>query len=229
VRTWSQLTDFNQGLLPYVPLLVLGAGFAAVRLAWLRDWRGLLLAAGAVAVAAGAQVSRNWNSGCDGLQRYLVWVLPLAAGVAVAGIGPGRRLAVFAAVAVVAHAALMQVYERTGAVPASYLRHTAVAEWVLTHYPEAYPAEPEVFVERTRRHDNWPMTPVEFPVGFARPDGTVSKMLLDPASVERVATRYDVDPAYLAELRERAARETGLFYAHPPRGAVKVRPSSETP
>src|SRR5205823_2746815 len=135
-----QWTDFNQGLLPYVPLLVLGVGFAAARLAYLRDARGLLLLLGTLAVMVGTQVSRNWNSGCDGLQRYLVWVLPLLAGVAVVGVGGGRRLWAFAATAVVAHATLMQTYQRTGAIPAGYLSHTAVAEWVLTHCPEAYRA-----------------------------------------------------------------------------------------
>jgi hypothetical protein len=96
---------------------------------------------------------------------------------------------------------------------------------VLTHHPRAYWVEPEVFVERGQHRDGWPHVPADFPIGFARPDGTISKMLLGPSEVDRVPVRYEVTPEFLAELRERAGRERGLFYVHPPHGAVRVRPA----
>jgi hypothetical protein len=225
VRTWGLLTDFNHGLVPFAPVLVVGAGAGAVRLAYTRNVRGLILLAGGVGVALGVQVAHNWNSGCDGLQRYLVWMVPVAAGVAVEGLaGARRRLAGLAAVAVVAHAALLYAYDRTDALKDGYLNHTPLAAWVLSHHPRAYWVEPEVFIERTLQRDGWPIFPAAFPVGYAAPDGTVTKLLLDAGSVERVGQRYEVDPAYLAALRERAAGEPGLFYAHPPAGAVRSRP-----
>ena len=94
---------------------------------------------------------------------------------------------------------------------------------MLTHHPRTYWVEPEVFIERTDQRDGWPYFPAEHPVGYAAPDGTVTKLLLNAASVERVGQRYEVDPAYLSALRERAAGEPGLFYAHPPAGAVRSR------
>jgi hypothetical protein len=223
MRTWSQFADLNQGLLPFAPVLLVAFAFGAVRVALARDVRGLLLLAGAAAVAVGTQVSRNWNSSCDGLQRYLVWLIPLLAGVAVQGLGNGRVLWVLAALAVAVQGALVPVYRETGALERGYLGHTAMAEWALVHTPALYWAEHEVFVERTRRDDNWPMTPSPFPVAFVRPDGTVSKMLLDAGGVENVARVYEVDPGYLEQLRAEAAGRTDPFYAHPPRGAVRVR------
>ncbi len=222
VRTWGLATDFNQGLLPYAPLLVLGAAAGAVRLAAARDARGLLLLAAGGGMAVGVQVAHNWNSDCIGLQRYVVWMVPVAAGVAVEGVGR-RWLGAFAAAAVAAHAAVLYGFHRTDGLKDGYLTHTPVAKWVLTHYPRAYWVEPEVFVERTVHRDNWPRTPADLPVGFERPDGTVSKLLLDAGSVGRVGERYEADPAYLAALTERAARERGLFFADPPAGAVRVR------
>jgi hypothetical protein len=222
VRTWGLATDPNQGLLPYVPLLVIGAAVGAVRLAFLRNVRGLLLVAAGVAMAVGVQVAHNWNSDCIGLQRYLAWMIPVAAGVAVEGL-VGWRPGAFAVVAVAAHAAVLYGIHRTDALREGYLTHTPMAEWVLTHHPWAYPVEPEVFVERQRHRDDWPNTPSELPVGFARPDGMVTKLLLDAASVERVGQQYEADPGYLSALRERAATEPGLFYAHPPAGAVRSR------
>jgi hypothetical protein len=239
VRTWGLLGDFNHGLIAFVPVLVFAFAVGVVGVLLRRQWRGLLLLAAAAAVAAGVQVAHNWNSAGDGLQRYLVWMIPLAAGVAVEGIGGRWRLWALAVVTVALHTAVQIAYERSTALQRGYLHHTDVAEWVLTHYPRAYWVEPEVFVERSRHDDGWPYFPADFPLAFARPDGTVSKMILTPADVEKVAQRYEVDPAFLETLRaeaaERKARAAGrpeprdqkalVFYVHPPHGAVRVRPA----
>lgn len=221
-RTWGLATDLNQGLFPYAPLLVVGAVAGAVRLAVLGRVRGLLLVGAGLAMVVGVQVAHNWNSDGVGVQRYLVWMIPVAAGVAVEGLG-GRRAVAFAAVAVVTHAVVLYGIDRTQVIRHGYLTHTAIAEWALTHHPQLYAVEPEVFVERQRHKDDWPHTPSELPIGFATPDGEVKKLLLDAESVERIGQRYEVDPEYLSVLRERAAGESGLFYAHPPAGAVRAR------
>lgn len=225
MRGWSMLTDYNQGLLPFAPVLtvalVLGAGLVLYR----REARGFFLLAGLVAVAVGTQVSRNWNSGCDGLQRYLVWMLPLAAAVAVDGFAGRRRLWALALAALVVHSWIITEYKRHDALDGGYLNHTKLAQWVLDNHPQLYWAEHEIFVERTRRADNWPMTPAKWPVARVRTDdGTVSKMLLDKESVDEVPVMFIADPDYMQELKTKAAKEVGLFYAHPPRGKVKVRP-----
>lgn len=223
MRGWSQLTDLSQGLLPYAPLLAVALVLSVPLIAYRREVRGVFLLAALVTVAVGVQVSRNWNSGCDGMQRYLVWMLPLAAAVVVDGIGGRRRLWALALAAVVAHTVLTYEYKRHDVLPGGYLGHSKMAVWVLDRYPELYWAEYEVFVERTRRGDNWPMTPAPLPVATQRPDGTVSKMLMDKESVDRVAVVFEAEPAYISALRAEAAKKPGLFYAHPPRGAVRVR------
>jgi hypothetical protein len=229
VRTWGLLTDFNQGLLPYLPVLVVAMVVGAIRMVYSRNWRGLLLAASGVAMAVGAEVAHNWNSGCEGLQRYLVWMVPVAAGVAVEGIGGRSRMWVLAVIAALGHTGVEIAYERTDALHEGYLRHTPVAEWVLTHYPRVYWIEPEVFIERGQVKDGWPYFPADFPIGYARPDGTISKMALDPASVEKVSQRYEVDANYMVVLREEAAHESGVFFVHPPNGAVRERSSKSLP
>jgi hypothetical protein len=226
-RTWSQLTDLSQGLLPFVPLLVFGFGYAAVRIVIRRDLRALLLLGATIAVAVGTQVSRNWNSGCDGLQRYLVWLIPLLAGVVVYGFRNRCALWVFTVCEVLVHSALLPIYQETNARDEGYLGHTAMAKWVLNHCPELYWAEPEVFIERTRHDEiDWAKPWESIPAGYARPDGTVSKLLLDAQSVEKVPTTFEVEEAYLAALRAEAASRSDpaeQFYVHPPRGAVRVK------
>ena len=227
VRTWGFLTDFNHGLLPYAPMLVIGLVIATVRLVWKRNARGLFLVLGGVGMMIGTEVAHNWNSGCDGLQRYLVWMIPVAAGVVVEGAGSVRRLLAFAAVAVLVHSLIIYELRRTHALWGGHLAHTPLAGWVLNEVPELYWIEPEVFVERCERYDGWPHVPTSFPVTFVRDDGTVSKMLLDAASVDELAARYEVDPAYLSVIRERVSGVRGPFFANPPRGTVRVRPEAK--
>jgi hypothetical protein len=226
-RTWGQLTDLNHGLLPYAPLLAFGFVFAAVRVALRRDLRELALLGATVAVAVATQVSRNWNSSCDGIQRYLVWLIPLVAGVIVCGFRNGRALWAFAALAVVFHSALVPIYREEKVVPDGYLGHTTMAKWVLTHCPELYWVESEVFIERTRHNEIfWPERTDGYPTGFVRPDGTVSKLILLPDCVERVPAAFEADEAYLAALRAEAAgraNSPGPYYVHPPRGALRAK------
>jgi hypothetical protein len=224
VRTVGFVTDFNQGLLPYLPVLVVGMLVGTVRMVYTRNRNGLLLVASGLGMALGTEVSHNWNSSCFGLQRYLVWMIPVAAGVAVVGIGGCRRMWLIAVAAVVTHTAIELAYERYKGLRGGELDHTGVAEWVLTYCPRLYWAEPEVFVERGQHRDGWPYRPADFPIVFAREDGTVSKMLLGPEDVEKVPLRFEVAPDFLAGLRQRAANESTLFYVHPPHGAVRERP-----
>jgi len=224
VRTWGQFTDFNHGLLPYAPVLVIGMVAGAIRLAYTRNVRGLILLGGAVGVALSVQVAHNWNSADYGLQRYLVWILPLAAGVTVEGLAGTRRALVrLAAVAALIHGILLFAHPRLDTFKDGYLSHTPLSNWMLTNYPRAYWIEPEVFIERTRHRDGWPYFGADYPIVHVAPDGTVTKLLVDAAGVERIEKRFEVDPGYLLELRERTAGESGPFYAHPPAGAVRSR------
>jgi hypothetical protein len=223
VRTWGLAMDPDQGLVAYLPVLVAAAAAGAVGVVWRRDRPGLLLLAAGLGMALGVQVAHNWNSGCPGLQRYVMWMTPVAAGVAVGGVGGTRRLWAVAVAAAAAHTAAADAYERADALRGGELDHNPVAAWVLTHAPRLYWPDPEVFVERGQHRDGWPHAPADFPIAFARPDGVVTKVLIGPGDADKFAARYDIDPGYLEAVRAEAGRRTGIFYLHPPEGAVKVR------
>ena len=128
VRTWSLIGDFNQGLLPYLPVVVIGLIFGFVRMVIIGNVRGLLLAGGGIAMAIGTQVAHNWNSGCAGLQRYLVWMLPVAAGVAIEGIGGKWRMWLFAVIAAISNFAIFYAFNETNALRGGFLYHTPLTE-----------------------------------------------------------------------------------------------------
>jgi hypothetical protein len=231
VRAWSQVADLNQGLLPYVPFLVILGALGVVGLALRRSVDGLLVAASLVGMSMVTQTHINWNSATIGVQRYLVWMLPVLAWLAVEGVWPNRWGRVALVIGIVAHALLMEYNPGRGDGT-----HTPFTQWALDNHPQLYvEPEPEMFVERTLIRDGaevvngvpiYPRPPGQPPVlpfGYVAPDGRVTKLLVDAESVERLPQRYEVTPEYLEEVRGRVAGRSRPIYVHPPPGAVRDR------
>jgi hypothetical protein len=160
--------DLNLGLLPYVPIAVLGAVGAPLALrrspasfrGALESW-GVLLAMAFVCTAA-----VNWNHGTAGPSRYGVWMLPLVLGVFLQPLGPGAavgttRNAFFALalLALVVQAGLLVA--RGGPDPRpDYLEHSYAARFVLDRAPALYNPSNEIFMERTRGREDVAEEPV---------------------------------------------------------------------
>src|SRR6185295_14648415 len=66
------------------------------------------------------------------------------------------------------------------------------------------------------------------PLGFALPDGRVTKVLADECSLAWLPVRFRVAPAYLDSVRRERGARSGLFYLNPPAGAVSLRTPSLT-
>jgi hypothetical protein len=218
-RTWGYAFDFNQGLFPFAPLLVFGGIAGTVALFVRRSLRGMVMAGALLAVAVGTEVQVNWNSGCLGVQRYIVWMIPCVAWLMVEGLGSSRAARTFGILTIVTSGVMAYI----APFPGGYLTHTTVAKWVLINYPELYWAEPEVFVERVQTIET-PL-PREYPVptGFVAPDGNVTKVIVDPANVEAVAVKFIATPEYMEQLKAEAAGRRKHFYSHPPKGALRAR------
>ncbi len=219
-KTWGYAFDFNQGLICYVPLLLLGALVGAVRLIIAGSGRGILMLLTVAVVALATEMQVNWNSGCLGIQRYLIWQIPGIAWVMLEGLGTGWLACLYTAATIVSSGLIALI----GLPSDSYVKHHPVAQWVLTHYPWLYYPEPEVFIERQIQTElPWPrIYPV--PVGFADPEGNITKVLVDGEDLDAVAKTFVVTPEYLATLHNEAARQGRFFYSHPPRGGLRIRP-----
>jgi hypothetical protein len=218
-RTAGLITCLNQGLLPYVPVLLVTVAFGLAGAAGRRAAAPLLVAAAVVGMLLSVQVQKNWNSDGCGLMRYLVWMLPPLAWVAAAGVGGWWRLAVPAAV--VGHGLIVAFDPPT---EAGYTAHRPIAAWVLARFPHLYDPDHEVFIERgvapaPTVRDGF----TDLPAGFATADGDVTKILVDRRSRDRLAQAYQVSPEYLPRLLADADAERPV-YLHPPPGTVRVRP-----
>lgn len=228
-RTLCLLFDLNVGLLPYVPVLLFGAAGGAVVLAMRRDVRAVLVALAVTGMVLGVQVQVNWNSDCRGLQRYLVWMLPPLAWLALEGWGGWWRVGLVGCHVAVTGGVL--IFDPPA--PWNYLEHRPLARWVMTSAPRLYNPEHEIFVERLVRAEEMPLerppdvgprTRVALPLAFGRTNGEVTKLLVHRESAGRLTARFTVDPAYLPELLKIAEASETPVYVHPPKRAVWATP-----
>src|SRR5262249_26463761 len=152
-KTWGYAFDLNHGLLPYAPLLVIGGIAGTVLLLVRRSAAGIVMIGAVTAVAVGTEVQVNWNSGCFGIQRYVLWMIPGVAWLMVEGLGSGWVARIFGVLTIATSAVMADIAPFDG----GYLVHTTVARWALIHHPQLYYPEPEVFVERVRNIESpWP-------------------------------------------------------------------------
>lgn len=232
-RTLSLLTDLNQGLLPYVPVLLLATPLGLLASLGRREWRPLGVFVALIGMLLVVEIQGNWNSDGRGLMRYLVWMLPSMAWVTVAGLRGRWRWAAVAA-AVVVHGGVL-VLDPPGR--GSHVHQRPIAAWVLTHYPEWYSPDHAIFVKRQRHTEEMlPFWRAEvgpagdrrvehiLPLAFATPDGEVTKLLVWVQAADELERRFDIDPEYLPTLLtiQRAAEPPA--YHSPPPGTVRVRP-----
>ncbi len=165
-RLFSFLFDLNQGLLVGFPALlscaaiVLAASPAARRRSWLLHLAiALLLTLG---MALPTLAAMNWNSGALVVARYAYWTsMPLLA-VCLAGLARlgARRRWLALGVAVLLQGAT--AWQTGGPHGAAFTRHGRLAAWVLDRAPGLYNPDPEIFLERERRRED-----------FATPDQVV--------------------------------------------------------
>lgn len=219
-RGLSMIFDLNQGFAGYVPLLPLAA---LVGLLMGRSRARFGVAVATIGMMLMAQTQTNWNGGAAGLHRYLVWMIPLFAWVATDGLGRVGPV-VFAAGVLVIHIPLLTLFPTDRL---SYLEQRPLARWVLNQVPQLYSPPVEVFVER-QLHSEFADPVAELPVGFARPHGNVTKLLVVKGCESRLSRYFVVSAEYREELLARIAEAETPTYIHPPRGAMTTNPGALT-
>ena len=208
-RALDLALDPNLGLLPHAPLTLVLAAAGGV---WALARRRILPAALAFvlvpALAYATTANSNWNNDTSGPSRYVVWLLPLLAFLAVGegGGDPRRPLGRVWAWALGLALALQAaaVLARGGPLaPSDFLEHSWAARLTLDHWPSLYRPTPEVFVERTRHLEG----PPDGPVIYRDRAGRCRKAYLQPRLVGLLLqTCGSPAPGEVERLREEAAR-----------------------
>ena len=216
-RVLSVLADLNQGMLPYVPLVLL-LGLIGGAMALIRGRiRGILVLAVLLGMILLVAPQRNWNAGTAGMIRYAVWMVPLLAWLAVDFI-PRNRFLIW----VIGAGLLLQVgivLNQDGR--EDYLRQNALARFVLTHCPVLHSPDPQIFADRQmgREVNYWSG---RLPIPFVTKSGYVTKLLVDQPTHQHLQEYFldELTGDWLGE--QETGRSEGLYYLHPPHHALRV-------
>ncbi|HEY3120941.1 MAG TPA: hypothetical protein VGL15_09970 [Vicinamibacteria bacterium] len=149
------LLDFDLGLLPYAPVVVLGAIVRIVAARGLDRTVRLEISLVLAGMLWAATATENWNHATCGPSRYTVWLAPFLIYVLVApprngaGNASAERLEAAAlGVAVAVQAAILVARGGLAGTP-DHLQHSYLARAVLDRWPSLYRSDPEVFAQRT--------------------------------------------------------------------------------
>jgi hypothetical protein len=158
-RAFGLVVDPNLGVVTHAPVtLALAVAGALIALARRRGLPAVLIFGLLPLLMYACTANSNWNNDTSGPSRYVVWMLPLLAVVAVAETGgpasrrPGPVAGWALGLAVLTQAGAVLV--RGGPLARSdFLEHSPAARVVLDRWPSLYAPTPEVFVERTLGHE----------------------------------------------------------------------------
>jgi len=223
-RTWGLVFDWNQGMFPFQPFAVVLGAIGCWKELRSNRWEAIGLALAFAGMVILVQRATNWNSACMGVARYSVWMLPILNWWAARAIAswPRRGLAVLGW-AFAAHIGLV-----FGMWPArmDYVKSTFAARTIWTYVPWLDAPDPHVFYTRVT-HRDMPFRPQLTPLAFLSNEPGATKLMLHRDTLDRLWDRFDVTPEYRTWLKSEAAKHEGVFFVHPPSGAVTPKPGED--
>ena len=222
-RTASFFFDLNQGMIVYLPFLVLLALGKTWQMLREREWPAVAAAFCVLAMIMSCQVAPNWNSATIGVMRYAIWMQPVLAWMVLQKFTvSGKRLWWYGFA--IAMQLLITVFDTS-----QYRFHNTLARVVLSHAPQWYNPDPEIFVDRTLHVDTnasdyrkW------LPAAFVNDQGFVTKVLITKQTLPKLSDKFNVDARYLKTITQIPKDETESFYLHPPHNAISPRPRTLT-
>ena len=203
--------DWNMGILPYMPILLFLFIFLIGQDILRRSYRNFIFAITILVSVLSTTQTHNWNSDCNGLMRYAVWMTPLIAFYIIQNIKMSWiwRSAWWGSMAF----QLITIASFGGMVAnISYTHMTPMAVLILDHYPQLYSPNQETFIERTHH--------AEIPANFSlyrSGNGSVRKILADEERFKQFIDlkniAYEVnDPSILDQAAADLRNTDGLHY-----------------
>lgn len=209
--------SLDQGLLPYVPVVLALALAAVVRAAARRDWWVLARFAAVLVAVTLTATTIEWNSDAVGLRRHAIWIFPFLLWMGVELLGHDTRTA--RRVAAGALSAQLVVFA-LWVFPPGMAQMSAVTELVLTHAPTLYSPVPSVFAARTE-HLTVPMAEA-LPAAFETSRG-VRKVLVDDDHLDRIDAYLEIDADALQRATQPRRTEDDLLYLEFPPDSARLR------
>ncbi|WP_338819174.1 hypothetical protein MTCOM_06000 [Moorella thermoacetica] len=216
-RTWSFLTDFNQGMLPYIPLTLVLMGITLYQIIVKKDISGIGLTITVILMILFSESTTNWNAGSTGIIRYAVWIIPVFAFL-ISNYVIIEGLIKWLIIGAIVSQILILIFYYPGE---DYVHQRPLASFILSEVPYIYNPDFEIFAER-QIHEEGDYRSY-LPIGFTTKDGLVTKILTDNNSIKKLPWMYSIDQGYYQVIKNKYVNKEDLFYLTPPKGKVKTK------
>ncbi|MHB9111711.1 MAG: hypothetical protein ACYC4D_03665 [Thermoleophilia bacterium] len=224
-RTMNFFFDLNQGILPYLPGVLIFFTFLIFRNWKQREWRVYELSVIIAFMVLLAQTTTNWNSDAEGIMRYAVWMLPLFIWGAVEGANISLKSdRIMLGLVLVVQ--LIIVFSFPSWFNAKYIENNYLASYLLDNHPSLYNPVPEIFAERTLGKEVMYEQVDYLPVIYFKSDGTVTKIMTDYAGLVELSRYGDIDAGFHQKQKDLHRGKKGIFYIDLSHGEMRLRLST---
>ncbi len=183
-RFWAYFFDWNYGIVPYEPLILVLAMALLIVAIWNRQWRYIIFIAAFLVNVFLYSIMTHINSGMSGIARYNAWsisILIFAVCLFLDNLIKRRRIYQIASILLYFNvffvAVVVYYYGPVAANHTIPVTMNPIAQWVLHYCPVLYHPLPSTFYSRVNRIDGGYQ--YETPIVYKAEDGCVRKILVN--------------------------------------------------
>lgn len=210
-RMYDMVFDMNIGMIIYVPIIVILFFVVIIRDILNKKYLNLIWPISIFVMIILSTQTANWNSGCAGISRYGVWVLPIMI-YYVADLK--KHIPIICAL--VCNALIVVTMGGFLYSGANYTELTPTSRFVMENFPYLYSPDYETFTERVRG------VPGNFknnlPIVFEG-NGHITKVLTDRENFLKLQDIYDIkDTDYYEKVSTKLTKK--IEYVNLPKGVI---------
>lgn len=216
-RFWGFFFDLNQGVILGIPLfLLLFIGFMVYDLIKRQHLIIYYLASSILIMSLFFLQMKNWNHGCEVVNRYAVWVSMILMTLLLFRLFELKNKTFLSTLIILLIGSQIPVISQQAEF--KKIRWSAqimspLSKYVFANYPSWYNPDPKIFFERTKYQTN---SRTDSVIVFADDDSTITKFMVDTAAYEQLIKRGMNDEAVQIHMREAKKYHAKWFYINRP-------------
>ncbi|NRT37503.1 hypothetical protein BJV38_005598 [Clostridium beijerinckii] len=222
----SLFFDLNQGILPFMPMLII-MFFIILVFGLLKKKLEVLLYIGTILmIMLGCSLQMNWNPGESGIMRYNVWITPILIYFVIIykdSFIKIRFKKTFEKLIITSIFITTMIIICTGTFKYKYkhIEFNPLSKMVMNVFPSIYNPQEEIFAERALGMETDYYN--KLPVIYSDESGYVKKVLMNNDSVNILLNELDCDNEIIKQKIEKYKNCTGLYYLNFNFEKIKLR------
>lgn len=221
-KVYDQIFDFNMGLFPYFPLIIVLMMIFIIKDIIHKNFKGLILPFAILMIIVLSDQTNNWNSDCSGIMRYNTWLIPIILYYIVSKIDLHKKI--HKDILIASFIFQIIIISICGGLICrlSYVKFNPAVKLVLNNFPWLYSPEYETFAERTLGTETNYIDRI--PIVYSS-NGNVTKILTDYNGFKKSEGEFDIkDSVYLNKAKDNLKKnDNKVKYVNFRKGVIKLK------